>query len=207
MAVLLLFCLPLVFCAYAFQLEERNKHFFAFFTGITVTALFLLTVSSFFSKTDVYIGTLKSYLFYVFLTDTLIPVGIVIVIVLLLSRFNALTVPAALFGLFTVKIYQQLFLTSAHLRIMPIVFTMIVYTGALFILDAFLHFCSDATFHYGIVCILGFLLFMGVLLLGVFGLGLYYFGRNTVVYSSIFTGIAVIGTILHFAVHRGRTSG
>ena len=202
MAVLLLFCLPLIFFAYAFQLEARNKHIFIFFIGIAATALFLLTVSFFSAKTDRYIGSLGSYFFYSFFINTFIPLCIVLLIALIFSGFNTLTMTAALFGFFTVKIYEQLFLASAHLHITPIVLSIIMYAGALFILDALLHFCADITFYYAIACALCFLLFIGILILGTFALGLRYFKGNPIVYGSILAGITLIGMGLHFILYR-----
>ena len=202
MAVLLLFCLPLIFFSYAFQLEEKNKHIFIFFVGIAATTLFLLIVSFFSAKTDRYIGSLGSYFFYFFFVDTFIPFCIVLLIALIFSGFNVLPIPAALFGLFTVKRYQQLFLASTHLRIMPIVLCIILYASALFILDALLHFCTDITFYYAVACTLCFLLFIGILILGTFALGLHYFKENPIIYGSILAGITLIGTVLHFILYR-----
>ena len=177
-----------------------------FFIGIATTTLFLLLVSFFSVKTDRYIDTLGSYFFYSLFTDTFIPLCVVLLIALLLSGFNVSTMPAALFGLFTVKIYQQLFLSSTHLRIMPIVLYIIMYAGALFILDALLHFCVGMTFYYSIASILCFLLFIGILVLGAFSLGLHYFKGNRTVYYSILATIALIGAILHFIVYRHRSA-
>ena len=202
MAVLLLFCLPLIFFSYTFQLEEKNKHIFMFFVGIGAATLFLLIISFFPAKTDRYIGSLGSYFFYSFFVDTLIPFCIVVLIALIFSGFNVLATSAALFGLFTVKIYQQLFLTSTHLRIMPIVLCIVMYTGALFILDALLHFADNITFYYPIVCVLCFLLFIGVLMLGSLALGLNYFKEKPMIHGSILIGIALIGMVLHFIVYR-----
>ncbi|MGI5090296.1 hypothetical protein ABK01_05975 [Treponema sp. OMZ 305] len=207
MAVLLLFCIPLIFFSYAFQLEEKNKHIFMFFVGIAATTLFLLIVSFFSAKTDRYIGSLGSYFFYSFFVDTFIPFCIVLLIALIFSGFNVLPIPAALFGLFTVKIYQQLFLASTHLRIMPIVLCIILYTSALFILDALLHFCAEITFYYAVACTLCFLLFMGILMLGTFALGLYYFKGDPIIYGSILAGLALIGTVLHFILYRKGNAG
>lgn len=202
MAVLLLFCLPLIFFSYMFQLEAKNKHIFIFFIGIATTTLFLLLTSFFPAETDRYINTLGSYFFYFFFIDTLIPLCLVVLIALLLSGFSASTIPSALFGLFTVKIYRQLFLASPHLHIMPIALCIIMYAEALFILDALLHFCDSVTFYYFIAVSLCFLLFIGILALGTFGLGVQYFKGSRIVYNSILAGITVIGTILHFIVHR-----
>ena len=207
MAVLLLLCIPLIFFSYAFQLEEKNKHIFLFFVGIAATTLFLLIVSFFSAKTDRYIGSLGSYFFYSFFVDTFIPFCIVLLIALIFSGFNVLPIPAALFGLFTVKIYQQLFLASTHLRIMPIVLCIILYASALFILDALLHFCTDITFYYIVACTLCFLLFIGILILGTFALGLHYFKGNPIIYGSILAGIALIGTVLHFILYRQGNAG
>ena len=207
MAVLLLLCIPLIFFSYAFQLEEKNKHIFIFFVGIAATTLFLLIVSFFSAKTDRYIGSLGSYFFYFFFVDTFIPFCIVLLIALIFSGFNVLPIPAALFGLFTVKIYQQLFLASTHLRIMPIVLCIILYASALFILDALLHFCTDITFYYAVACTLCFLLFIGILILGTFALGLHYFKENPIIYGSILAGINLIGTVLHFILYRQRNAG
>jgi len=207
MAVLLLLCIPLIFFSYAFRLEEKNKHIFMFFVGIAATTLFLLIVSFFSAKTDRYIGSLGSYFFYFFFVDTFIPFCIVLLIALIFSGFNVLPIPAALFGLFTVKIYQQLFLASTHLRIMPIVLCIILYASALFILDALLHFCTDITFYYAVACTLCFLLFIGILILGTFALGLHYFKENPIIYGSILAGITLIGTVLHFILYRQRNAG
>lgn len=207
MAVLLLFCLPLIFFSYAFQLEEKNKHFFMFFVGIATTTLFLLIVSFFSAKTDRYIGSLESYFFYSFFVDTFIPFCIVLLIALIFSGFNVLPISAALFGLFTVKIYQQLFLASMHLRIMPVILCIILYASALFILDALLHFCTGITFYYAIACTLCFLLFIGILILGTFALGLHYFKGTPVIYGSILAGLTLIGTVLHFILYRKRNAG
>ncbi|EPF30002.1 hypothetical protein C5N99_00075 [Treponema medium] len=207
MAVLLLLCIPLIFFSYAFQLEEKNKHIFLFFVGSAATTLFLLIVSFFSAKTDRYIGSLGSYFFYSFFVDTFIPFCIVLLIALIFSGFNVLPIPAALFGLFTVKIYQQLFLASTHLRIMPIVLCIILYASALFILDALLHFCTDITFYYTVACTLCFLLFIGILILGTFALGLHYFKGNPIIYGSILAGIALIGTVLHFILYRQGNAG
>ena len=207
MAVLLLFCIPLVFFSYSFQLEEKNKHIFMFFVGIAATTLFSLVVSFFSAKTDHYIGSLGSYFFYFFFVDTFIPFCIVLLIALIFSGFNASVPPAALFVLFTVKIYQQLFLASTHLRITPIVLSIILYVSALFILDALLRFCADVTFYYAIACALVFLLFIGILILGTFALGFYYFKGTQIIYGSILTGIALIGTVLHFIIYRQGNAG
>lgn len=207
MAVLLLLCIPLIFFSYAFRLEEKNKHIFIFFVGIAATTLFLLIVSFFSAKTDRYIGSLGSYFFYFFFVDTFIPFCIVLLIALIFSGFNVLPIPAALFGLFTVKIYQQLFLASTHLRIMPIVLCIILYASALFILDALLYFCTDITFYYAVACTLCFLLFIGILILGTFALGLHYFKENPIIYGSILAGITLIGTVLHFILYRQRNAG
>ena len=202
MAFLLLLCIPLVFFSYAFQLEEKNKHIFMFFIGIATATLFLLIMSFFSTKTDRYIGSLGNYFFYSFFVDTFIPLCIVLLIALIFSGFNILPTTAALFGLFTVKIYQQLFLASTHLHIMPIVLCIIMYTSALFILDALLHFCADITFSYVIVCVLIFLVFIGILMLGTFGLGIQYFKGNPIIYGTILTGLTLIGTVLHFIIYR-----
>lgn len=207
MAVLLLLCIPLIFFSYAFQLEEKNKHIFMFFVGIAATTLFLLIVSFFSAKTDRYIGSLGSYFFYSFFVDTFIPFCVVLLIALIFSGFNVLPIPAALFGLFTVKIYQQLFLASTHLRIMPIVLCIILYASALFILDALLHFCTDITFYYAVACTLCFLLFMGILILGTFALGLHYFKGDPIIYGSILAGLSLIGTVLHFILYRQGNAG
>ena len=207
MAVLLLFCLPLIFFSYAFQLEEKNKHIFMFFIGITAATLFLLIVSFFSARVDRYIGSLGSYFFYSFFVDTFIPFCIVLLIALIFSGFNVLPVPAALFGLFTVKIYQQLFLASTHLRIIPIVLCIILYASALFILDALLHFCTDITFYYAVACVLCFLLYIGILILGTFALGLHYFKGNPLIYGSILAGLTFIGAVLHFILYRQGNAG
>ena len=110
-----------------------------FFVGIAAATLFSLVMSLFSRSADRAIDSLGSYFFYSFFVDTFIPLCVVLLIAVLLSGLNILTVPAALFGLFTVKIYQQLFLASAHIRIMPIVLCIILYASALFILDALLH--------------------------------------------------------------------
>lgn len=178
-----------------------------FFIGIAVTMLFLLLLSFFSAKTDHYIGSLGGYLFYFFFVDTFIPFCIVLLISLIFSGFNVLPTTAALFGLFTVKIYQQLFFASTHLRIMPIVLCIIIYVGALFILDALLHFCDEITFSYVIACVLCFFLFIGILILGNFALGLHYFKGDPMIYGSILTGIAVIGTVLHFITYRQGNAG
>ena len=205
MGVLLLFCLPLIFLAYAFQLEEKNKHFLLFFAGIFTAVPVFLLISSFFPRTDIY-ATLKTYLFYSFFVDTLIPVCIVTIIAFLFSGFSLVTAPAALFGLFTVKIYQQLFLMSAYIRIMPLILSLIVYAGALLFFDALVRFCADITFYCTPICFLCFLLFIGVLATGFVGIGLQYFGGNNRIYIAIFGSIASIGMILHLAVYGRRVS-
>ena len=202
MTVLLLFCIPLFFFSYVFQLEEKNKHIFMFFVGSAAAALFLLVVSFFSAQTEHYIGSLSAYFFYSFFVDTFIPFCIVLLTAFIISGFSVSSLPAALFGLFTVKIYRQLFLTSTHLHIMPIVLCIIMYTSALFILDALLHFCADITLHYIISCILSFLLFIGILMLGIFALGLYYFKASPIIYGSILAGFAIIGMALHFIIYR-----
>jgi hypothetical protein len=202
MTVLLLLCIPLIFFSYASQLEEKNKHIFMFFVGIAATTLFLLVVSFFSAKTDRYIGSLGGYFFYFFFVDTFIPFCVVLLTALIFSGFSILPIPAALFGLFTVKIYQQLFLASTHLRIMPVILCIIMYASALFILDALLHFCTEITFYYVVAGSLCFLLFIGVLILGTFALGLYYFKGNPLTYGAILAGIALIGTVLHFIIYR-----
>ena len=202
MAVLLLFCLPLVFFSYAFQLEEKNKHIFMFVVGIAATTLFLLTVSFFSVNTDRYIASLGNYFFYSFFIDTFIPFCIVLLVALIFSGFNVLSIPAALFGLFVVKIYQQLFLASTHLHVMPIVLCIITYASTLLILDALLHFCADITFSYTIVCILCFFLFISTLMLGIFALGLHYFKGNPMIYGSILAGLPLFGAVLHFIIYR-----
>lgn len=202
MALLLLFCIPLIFFSYIFQGESKNKHIFMFLVGIAATTVFLLFLSFFSAKTDRYIGTLGGYIFYSFFVDTFIPLCIVLVIALIFSGFNVGTTPAALFGLFTVKIYQQLFLASAQLRIMPIVLCIIMYTSALFILDALLHFSDSVTFYYPVACVLCFLLFSGILIVGTFALAFYYFKGNPIIYGSILTGSMVLGSILHFITYR-----
>ena len=173
-----------------------------FFVGIAATTLFLLVVSFFSAKTDRYIGSLGGYFFYFFFVDTFIPFCVVLLTALIFSGFSILPIPAALFGLFTVKIYQQLFLASTHLRIMPVILCIIMYAGALFILDALLHFFTKITLYYAIAGSLCFLLFLGVLVLGTFALGLYYFKGNPLTYGAILTGIALIGTVLHFIIYR-----
>ena len=184
MAILLLFCLPLVFFSYVYQLEEKNKHIVLFVVGIAATTLFLLIVSFFSANTDHYIDSLGNYFFYFF------------------SGFYVLTTPAALFGFFTVKIYQQLFLASTHLHIMPIVLYIVMYAGALFILDALLHFSENITFYPFIAYALCFILFIGILMLGTLALGLNYFKGNPLIYNSILTGIVLIGMVLHFIIYR-----
>ena len=105
------------------------------------------------------------------------------------------------------SLFQQLFLASTHLRIMPIVLCIILYASALFILDALLHFCTDITFYYTVACTLCFLLFIGILILGTFALGLHYFKGNPIIYGSILAGIALIGTVLHFILYRQGNAG
>jgi hypothetical protein len=207
MAVLLLFCIPIIFFSYAFQLEEKKKHIFMFFVGIAAATLFSLVMSLFSRSADRVIDSLGSYFFYSFFVDTFIPLCVVLLIAVLLSGLNILTVPAALFGLFTVKIYQQLFLASAHIRIMPIVLCIILYASALFILDALLHLSADITFYYAVACTLCIFLFMGILILGTFALGLQYFKGNPFIYGSILAGIALIGVVLHFVVYRQGNAG
>lgn len=207
MAVLLLFCLPLIFFSYAFQLEEKNKHIFMFFVGIAAATLFLLIEPFFYAKTDGSIDSLGSYFFHSFFVDTFIPFCVVLLIALIFSGFNALPIPAALFGLFTVKIYQQLFLASTHLRIIPIVLCIILYASALFILDALLHFCTDITFYYAVAYALCFLLYIGIIMLGTFALGLHYFKENPLIYGSILAGLTLIGTVLHFILYRQGNAG
>ena len=145
--------------------------------------------------------------FYYFFIDTFIPLCVVLLAALLLSGFNVSTVPSALFGLFTVKIYQQLFLASTHLRIIPIVLCIILYASALFILDALLHFCTDITFYYAVAYALCFLLYIGILILGTFALGLHYFKGNPLIYGSILAGLTLIGTVLHFILYRQGNAG
>jgi len=202
MSILLLFCLPLIFGAYAFQLEEKHKHFFAFFIGIFTSSLFLLLISSFSLNKDASIGSLKDYLFQAFFTGTVIPIGIVVLAVLPLTGFSFPTVPSALFGLFTVKVYQQLFLSSAHVRIMPVVLLITVYAGTLFIFDALLHFCANITFYYSIACILCFCFSIGILMIGISGIGIRYFGGRELIYGSLIAVPAVVGTVLHIIVYR-----
>ena len=202
MAVLLLLCIPLVFFSYAFQLEKKSHHVFMFFVGIAATTLFLLTISFFSVKTDRSISSLGAYFFYSFFIDTFIPFCIVLLVALIFSGFNVLSIPAALFGLFVVKIYQQLFLASTHLRVMPIVLCIITYASTLLILDALLHFCADITFSYTIVCILCFFLFISTLMLGIFALGLHYFKGNPMIYGSILAGLPLFGAVLHFIIYR-----
>ena len=100
-----------------------------------------------------------------------------------------------------------MFLASTHLRITPIVLSIILYVSALFILDALLRFCADVTFYYAIACALVFLLFIGILILGTFALGFYYFKGTQIIYGSILTGIALIGTVLHFIIYRQGNAG
>ena len=206
MVVLLLFCIPLIFFSYAFQLEEKNKHIFMFFVGVATMSLFLLAISFFSAKTARSVGSLGGYFFYFFFVDTFIPFCIVLLIALIFSGFSILPIPAAMFGLFTVKIYQQLFLASAHPRIMPIILCIIMYVSALFILDALLHFCNDITFYYIIACIFCFLLFIGLLMLGTLAIGLHYFKGNPIIYGAILIGMSVIGTILHVIIYRRRNA-
>lgn len=204
MAILLLFCIPLVFAAYVSQLEDNRKHLFVFFYGVLIAILFLAAEIFLFSETDRIIDSLRHYLFHSFLIDTAIPVCIVTIIAACLSGFNFLPVPSALFGLFTVKIYYHIFLTSAHLRIEPILLSIIVYIGTLFIFDALLRFCNDIAFSHFVAYLLCFTVFIGCLLLGFLGLGFRFFGENKTVYSCIFAGIAVTGIISHFTAHRGK---
>lgn len=178
-----------------------------FFVGIAAATLFSLVMSLFSRSADRVIDSLGSYFFYSFFVDTFIPLCVVLLIAVLLSGLNILTVPAALFGLFTVKIYQQLFLASAHIRIMPIVLCIILYASALFILDALLHLSADITFYYAVACTLCIFLFMGILILGTFALGLQYFKGNPFIYGSILAGIALIGMVLHFVVYRQGNAG
>lgn len=173
-----------------------------FVVGIATTTLFLLTVSFFSVNTDRYIASLGNYFFYSFFIDTFIPFCIVLLVALIFSGFNVLSIPAALFGLFAVKIYQQLFLASTHLRVMPIVLCIITYASTLLILDALLHFCADITFSYAIVCILCFFLFISTLMLGIFALGLHYFKGNPMIYGSILAGLPLFGAVLHFIIYR-----
>ena len=207
MAILLLFCLPLVFFSYVYQLEEKNKHIVLFVVGIAATTLFLLIVSFFSANTDHYIDSLGNYFFYFFFVETFIPFCIVLLLALIFSGFYVLTTPAALFGFFTVKIYQQLFLASTHLHITPIVLYIVMYAGALFILDALLHFSENITFYPFIAYALCFILFIGILMLGTLALGLNYFKGNPLIYNSILTGIVLIGMVLHFIMYRQGNAG
>ena len=202
MAVLLFFCIPLIFFSYVFQVESKNKHIFMFLVGIAATTLFLLFLSFFSAKADRYIATIGGYVFYAFFVDTFIPLCIVLVIALIFSGFNVVATPAALFGLFTVKIYQQLFLASAQMRLMPIVLSIIMYISALFILDALLHFSDSVTFYYPIACTLCFLLFIGILIVGTFALAFYHLKGNPIIYGSLLTGTMLLATVLHFIVYR-----
>ena len=202
MAILLLFCLPLIFFSYVFQAESKNKHIFIFFVGIAATALFILLLSFFSAKTDRVIDSLRSYVFYFFFVDIFIPFCVVLPITLIFSGFNILTTPAALFGFFTVQIYHQLFLASAHLHIMPVVLYIIMYTSALFILDGLLHFSDNVTFYYPVACALCFLLYIGILILGTIAQGLHYFKGNPIMYSSILMGIPLIGSVSHIITYR-----
>lgn len=178
-----------------------------FFVGIAAATLFLLIEPFFYAKTDRYIDSLGSYFFHSFFVDTFIPFCVVLLIALIFSGFNGLPIPAALFGLFTVKIYQQLFLASTHLRIIPIVLCIILYASALFILDALLHFCTDITFYYAVAYALCFLLYIGIIMLGTFALGLHYFKGNPLIYGSILAGLTLIGTVLHFILYRQGNAG
>ena len=178
-----------------------------FFVGIAAATLFLLIEPFFYAKTDGSIDSLGSYFFHSFFVDTFIPFCVVLLIALIFSGFNALPIPAALFGLFTVKIYQQLFLASTHLRIIPIVLCIILYASALFILDALLHFCTDITFYYAVAYTLCFPLYIGIIMLGTFALGLHYFKGNPLIYDSILAGLTLIGTVLHFIRYRQGNAG
>ena len=204
MAILLLFCLPLVFASYTFQLEDKNRHLYAFFLGMCTAALLLLLVSTvsplaLYNKAD----TLKSYMYHVFFIHTTIPLLVTALAVFLLSGFQFIAVPSGLFGLFTVKVYQQLFLTSAAPRIMPVVFYILLYVSALFIFDALLHFCAEVTFYDNAVCSLCFCVILVVLLVGHLGWGLWYFKNIGTVYTAaLFAVPTVLGLALHIAVYR-----
>lgn len=202
MAVLLLFCIPLVLSAYIFQLEETEKHFLAFLLGVFVAALCIFAITSAFPRIAAAPDTLQRFMRHTFFLQTGIPLCITAAAALVLFRFKFLVVPSALFGFFTVKIYQQLFLMSAHMRILPIIFHIIMYVGALFIFDALLRLCTQMTFYYLVACTCCFVLFIGILAAGFFGLGLWYFRGNEIVYLSIFVGIALIGIGVHVAVYR-----
>lgn len=203
MSVLLLFCLPLIFASYVFQLEDKNKHIFAFFTGILVSALLQPLISTVMPQAVSYAHSLKSYVHAVFAAGTGIPLLITALAVFLLSGFQFLAVPSGLFGLFTVKIYQYLFLTSAHPHTMPIVFYLLIYTGTLFIFDAALHFCAELTFYHYAVCCICFFLFAALLFCGHLGWGLWYFGYMRTAYAgSCFAGLMVLGFGLHSVVYR-----
>lgn len=202
MAVLLLFCLPLVLGSYIFQLEEKEKHFLAFFLGSVLTSLCLFSISYIVPKTFFVPNTLQNFIWNVFFIQTGIPLCIAVLATLLLFRFNFLILPSALFGLFTVKIYQQLFLMSTHVRILPIFFHIVVYVGALFIFDALLRLCSGMSFYYITAFCCSFLLFVGILMLGFLGLGLWFFHEQELFYRSIFAGIVLIGIGMHIIVYR-----
>ena len=202
MAILLLFCLPLVLGSYIFQLEEKEKHFLAFLLGSFVTSLCLFSISYLVPKTFLLPNTLQNFIWNGFFIQTGIPLCITALVVLLLFRFNFLVLPSALFGLFTVKIYQQLFLMSSHVRILPIFFHITVYVGTLFLFDALLRLCAEMTFYYSVACSCCFLVFVGILMFGFFGLGLWYFHGNELVYRSVFAGISLIGIGLHIVIYR-----
>ena len=203
MVVLLLLCLPLVFASYAFQLEDKNRHIFSFFLGIFTAGLLIPVVSTVFPLALHNIDSMKSYVYHAFFTHTIVPLLITALAVFLLSGFQPLAVPSGLFGLFTVKIYQQLFITSADPRVMPVVFYILLYASTLFIFDALLHFCAEITFYYYTVCGLCFLGFLGLLFGAYFGWGLWYFGNiSSVSAVALFAGLTVLALALHITVYR-----
>lgn len=206
MTILLLFVLPLVFGAYAFQLEDKHAHFAAFFFGIILGALFLVIASFFGTHSISSAHSLTAYFLYVFFTEILLPVCIVAPCALIVSRFNFLTVPAALFGLATVKIYHSMFLFSSSARMFPIIMYLIIYTGTLFIFDALLRLCTEITFYYFAAASLCFAVFIAALGVGCFAMALYYFKGNSLAYGLMLGSIGIIGLLLHFFVHYKATA-
>ena len=196
MIVLLVFCLPLVFAASVTYSEEKKRSIVIYGVGILLSAVTVSALSAIFQIDGNMTDSLTAYLLYHFFIDTVIPLCIVLPVCILIARFHFLTTSAALFGFFTVKVYQFLFLTSAEGRITPVVLRIVLYVGAGLCFDALLRLCSVRSWRHFTQYAILLVGFFCITAIGWFAVSLWYFKGSGIIYSTILSGLLFVGIAL-----------
>lgn len=196
MIVLLVFCLPLVFAASVTYSEEKSRSILMYGVSILLSAITVPVLSAVFWINGNVTDSLAAYFLYYLFIDTFIPLCIVLPLCILIARVHFLTTPAVLFGFFTVKVYQILFLTSAEGRIAPVLLRIIVYAGAVLCFDALLRLCAVRFWRHFTQYAILLIAFFCITAFGWFAVSLWYFKGNSIVYSAILFGLSFIGLAL-----------